>query len=124
MATVSGTVAPTLKSVDGSLLSFSWTPMLNGDVGTQAEFGEFADRSVQFTGTFGSGGSASLEGSNDGTNWFILTQPGGTAATKTAAGLVAIVELTQFIRPHVTAGDGTTSLTAIVFARRATPLHQ
>ena len=123
MATVNGTVTLQPTSVDGSLVSFVWTPMLNGDIGAPIEFGEYADRTVQFNGTFGAGGSVSVEGSNDGTNWYILTQPGGTAATKTAAGMLAIVELPHYIRPHVTAGDGTTSLTANLFVRRASPMR-
>jgi len=124
MATVKGTLAPSPNSNDGSLVIAQWTAVLNAGDGTPAELGDFADKSVQVTGTFGVGGSISLEGSNDGTNYVILTKPGGTAATLTAAGLIAIVESTRFVKPVVTAGDGTTSLNVTLLARRSTPLHQ
>ena len=78
---------------------------------------------VQVTGTFGAGGSISVQGSNDGTNYAILKNAQGTAATFTAAGIQQIVELPRYMRPLVTAGDGTTSLTATLVARRANPLR-
>lgn len=94
-----------------------WEGLLNGDVGSSEQYGHFADRSVQVTGTFGAGGSVSLKGSNDGgTTWVVLTDPQGNALTFTAAGLEAISEMTFMVRPEVTAGDGTTSLKVDVFA--------
>lgn len=75
-------------------------------------------RSVQFTGTFGTGGTILLEGSNDGTNYVTLTDPQGNAISKTAAGIEAIEETTVYIRPRVSAGDGTTSLVATLFLGR------
>ncbi len=95
-----------------------WTGLLNGDDGSAWEGPDFADRSVVVTGTFGTGGSITVQGSNDGTNWFALTDPQGNAITKTAAGLEQITEITKFVRPIVTAGDGTTSLVATMYARR------
>lgn len=102
----------------GEMYALTWTGLLNGDVGDAQGYAEFADKSVQVHGTFGVGGSITFEGSNDGTNWFPLTDLQGNAITKTAAALEHISEATVFVRPHVTAGDGTTSLTAILFVRR------
>lgn len=63
------------------------------------------------TGTFGSGGSVQLEGSNDGVNWFKLSPAALTAAGSFAA--LGVTEVPKYIRPNVTAGDGTTSITVI-----------
>lgn len=95
-----------------------WTGLLNGDDGVPLEGADWADRTIQFDGTFGAGGSISLLGSNDGTNYFALTDPQGNAITKTAAGLEVIEEGPRYIKPSVTAGDGTTSLNARIWGRR------
>ncbi|MBM4199747.1 MAG: hypothetical protein FJ189_00470 [Gammaproteobacteria bacterium] len=78
-----------------------------------------ADRSVQVTGTFGAGGSVRIQGSNDnGVTWAVLTDPQGNDLNITAAKIERITELTELIRPLVTAGDGTTSLTVHILTRR------
>lgn len=79
-----------------------------------------ADVSVQVTGTLGVGGSLTFQGSVDGATFFPLTLEGGTAAaTFTALGGGSINGTPRFIRPIVTAGDGTTSLVARVSFARA-----
>lgn len=94
--------------------------MGNTDTGTAVALGGYGDKSIQVTGTFGTGGSCTLEGSNDltnPTNWFTLTDPTGTAIAITSAGGKAVTEASVWIRPHVTAGDGTTALVVKVFCR-------
>ena len=113
---------PTITPRPGGALNtilISWIGLLNGDNGTAWEGADFADRTAQVLGTFGAGGSINLEGSNDGTNWAPLTDPQGNAITKTAASIEYVSELPRFIRPNVTAGDGTTNLTLTVFGRRS-----
>ena len=100
---------------DSSLIS--WTGLLNGDDGAPIQYGAFADRSVQFVGTFGAGGTIVLEGSNDGTNYVTLTDPQGNNISKNAASIEMVAEATRFIRPRVTAGDGTTNLQCHLFVR-------
>jgi hypothetical protein len=96
----------------------SWTPLANGDSGSPIEMPGSADRSIQISGTFGAGGTIVFEGSNDGTNYVTLTDPQGNAISKTAASIEAVTELTRYVRPRVTAGDGTTALTATLIVRR------
>lgn len=93
-----------------------WTGLTKAtdDVGEAVKFGSWKDRTVQVTGTFGSGGSVSLKGSNDGVNYVTLTDPNNNSCTFTSSGLKAVTELPLWIRPEVTAGDGTTSLTVWV----------
>lgn len=103
----------------------SWAGLLNGDDGTPLLMAGSQDRSVQFTGVFGAGGSVQLEGSNDvvprgsfPTNWFLLSTPQGTTGAKTVAGIVQIEEATLWVRPRVTAGDGTTNIQANLFLKK------
>jgi hypothetical protein len=103
-------------NMNGSLIV--WSGLLNGDDGSAVEGVDFADKTVAVTGDFGATGSVTLQGSNDGANWFALTDPQGNAITKTAAGLEVIAEGPRYVRPAVTAGDGDTDLTVTVWARR------
>ena len=91
-----------------------WAALANGDDGAPMSFAQYTDKSVQVVGTFGVGGSLSFEGSNDGVNWSVLTDPQGNALSFTSSKIKLVSEATAFVRPHVTAGDGTTSLS--VFA--------
>ena len=107
---------------DPKAWTVSWGPMVNGDTGAPiSSMFAYADRSVQVEGTFGSGGTVAFEGSNDQVNYRTLTSPQGTNLTIIMASLVAIVEMATAYRPHVTGGDGTTSLTVTMFLRRTTP---
>jgi hypothetical protein len=117
MATVNATVT---RNGDGSVLKFSFDALTTtNDNGAAIPFAEWADRSVQVTGTFGSGGTLKLQGSNDGgTTWVDLTDPQGNAISFTAAGLEAVTEVVELARPYVSAGDGSTDLDVFVLCRR------
>jgi hypothetical protein len=110
------TKAETLDYAGVSIVQ--WTPLANSDSGTPVEMANFSDRSVQVTGTFGAGGTIVIEGSIDGTNYVTLSDPSSTALSKTAAFLEAILEVVRYIRPRVTAGDGTTSLTCTMIFKK------
>lgn len=117
MATRTNTVTPIPHYGDKAHV-LTWSGLLNGDDGSPVEMPGSADRSVQFTGTFGAGGTIVFEGSNDGTNYVTLTDPQGNTISKTAAALEAVVELTRYVRPRVTAGDGSTDLVASLLVKR------
>jgi hypothetical protein len=111
---------PATVDYDGVSL-VQWTPLTFtggvGDSGAPIELPNYSDRSVQVTGTFG-GGTIVIEGSIDGTNYVTLTDPSSTALSKTSAFIEGILELVRFIRPRVTAGDGTTSLTCTMIFKK------
>lgn len=111
-------VLTTLLDFKNDALLITWSGLLNSDTGDPYEIPSASDRSIQFQGTFGTGGTIQIEGSNDGTNYIVLTDPQGNAITKTAAAIEAITELPRYIRPRVTAGDGTTNLVASLFMKR------
>jgi len=100
----------------------TWTGLLNGDTGAPVAMPEFPDRTVHITGTFGVGGSVTVEGSNDleteTPTYTAITDPQANALTKTAAAIEAVLEAPYLIRPNVTAGDGTTSLVVKMLCRR------
>lgn len=122
MATKTPTFLPVLD--DGSIQIVQWAAMANGDDGAPFAAAQWADRSIQVTGTFGTGGNLRWEGSNDGgANWVVLTDPQGLALDITSAKLKTVTEITALVRPRVTVGDGTTSLTVTLLARRQQPLR-
>lgn len=98
----------------------TWGPMTfsGSDVGLPIEMPGSSDRSVQVIGTLGVGGSVRLEGSNDGTNYVALNDPSSAALDIASLKIEAVLELTRFVRPRVTAGDGSTSLTVILLVKR------
>ena len=96
----------------------SWAALANGDSGDPLQMGGSVERSVQVTGTFGAGGTIVIEGSNDGTNYATIEDSAGTALSKTAAFVEAIGPAVRYLRPRVTAGDGTTALVVTLFAKR------
>lgn len=97
-----------------------WTGLTKAtdDAGEAVQLPNFADRSVQVTGTFGTGGSLRVEGSIDGTNYATLTDPQGNALDITAAKIEAISEAVRYIRPRITAGDANTTLVCTIMFKR------
>jgi hypothetical protein len=78
----------------------------------------WSDRSIQLLGTLGAGGAVTMYGSNKAapdegtdTDWAILTDPQGNNIALTTLKVEQILEITRWVRPKITAGDGTTSLT-------------
>lgn len=124
---------------DGSVSRIRWDQLANTDTGSPVSLPEWADRTVhagcnRVDGTtatvFGAGGSVSLEGSNDydpavagnaGT-WIVLTDQNGVAMTYTAASLKQMTEAPLWVRPRVTAGDGSTNINVVLVVRRSQPM--
>lgn len=119
MTTINGTITDISGSLGNrTVVKSTWFEMALNDEGAAMKMTEWADRSVQVVGTFGAGGTVVIEGSLDGTNFATLSDPQGNALTIQTAKIEAITELVQFIRPRVTGGDGTTSLTVTIMCRR------
>lgn len=121
MATVSA-VLTNIATQDGSVVQSKWTSLTNTNVdGSPISFCEWADRCVSVDGTFG-GATVTVQGSNDGTNWYTLNNAQGTAATFTAAGIKQIVELPKFMRPLLSGGSGA-DVTVYAILRRNNPMR-
>ena len=97
-----------------------WTGLLNGDTMGPVQLPNLVDRSIQVAGAFGVGGNLRVLGTNFSTfiNEVPLNDAQGNVLDITAAKIEQILEMTLFIGGTVTAGDGTTSLTVRLLAKR------
>lgn len=115
MSTVNHT--KTQPSGINSVELFTWAAMGGSDVGDAVGFPQNADKCVQIDGTFGSA-TVVIQGSNDGSKWFTLTDPQGNAISKTSAALEQIEEVPLYIRPSISGGTGS-SINVRLLARRS-----
>jgi hypothetical protein len=127
-------VQPTILRIDSykdDATLITWGPLVQPSLsdGAAISMPGAADRCVQVTGTLGAGGNVRIEGSNlaaprtaaqDGTfaDWNVLTDPQGNALDLASLRIEQITEITRWIRPRITGGDGTTSLTVRLLVRR------
>src|SRR5260370_658599 len=116
MATIIPKLTPVPAPGDVSGYAISWGPMLNGDVGQAVDMLGFADRSIQVEGTFGAGGNAEIQGSNDSAAFRTLHDPLGVLLDIPSASIRHVMEITRLLRPAITAGARTTSLTLTIYA--------
>ena len=114
MTTVTGVI--NRKGMTEHAETVTYTGMATNDTGYPIKLTDYADRTVQVDGTFG-GATIVWEGSNDGTNYFTLSDPNGVALSFTAAGLKQVVESCLYQRPKVTGGSGA-AINATVLVRR------
>ena len=113
------TVTTTFPSIAGQEVAIAtWAALGGAETGDAVCLAQYSDRSVQIDGTFG-GATVVFEGSNDGTNYYTLTDPQTTAISKAAAALEAISELTLYVRPRSTGGTGS-SIKVTFLARKST----
>lgn len=109
MAAVDATVialSPDSKYGENAIRQWS---LADNDTGVAINMAEYSDRSVQVTGL--TADSLAIHGSNDGTNYVLLTDPQGDALTFAANGLRQIAEATAYIKPVRT---GTADVTIVV----------
>lgn len=75
-----------------------WQLLAGGDVGKEIMLAMSGDRSVQVSA------ACTIEGSNDGTNFFTLNDVTGAPLVFAGAGIKQILEITKWIRPTGVAG--------------------
>lgn len=98
-------IKPVVNDRIGHFTTYTWGPVTSGDTCAPIRTGHHnaALASVQVVGTFG-GDDATIEVSNDGTNYV------ATDVSLSAAGIQDFSSLSPFIKP-VGAGDAGTGLT-------------
>lgn len=114
-------VVPTVTKPSRNVIQFSYAAMVLTDTGTpiHEQHADYSDRTVQFTGTLGAAGALTIQGSNDGgTTYATLTDQSDNALVLTALKIETIMQGANLVRPQISAGDGTTSLTVIIVCRR------
>lgn len=114
-------INPTIEFLENArysrqLIRVTWTALTENDTAAPVDCGDFADRSVFIGGTFGSA-TVIFQGSNDGTNYVVLTDPQGNNISKTSAGLEAVTELTAYARPSASGGTSQ-SVNVVMIGRR------
>lgn len=117
------TIQPTFRKVDDYSVMFTYSNMTfsGSDVGgpIQGNWGVYGDRTVQVEGTLGAGGTVAMQGSNDGgVNWRTINDAFGVALNVTALSVKQFTERPEQLRPAITAGDGTTSVTVSLILHR------
>lgn len=108
-------------SRNGAVKWAQWTGLLNGDTGAPVSAAEWSGKTFHAFGTFGAGGTVIIEGSNDidaPTNWAPVSNWQGTNLSATGAALLTARDMPMWVRPRVSAGDGTTSLTVTMVAHK------
>lgn len=113
------TVARTTENIVGGTIRVTWTGLTTTNTDGAPIFApDHPEKDVQVFGTFGAGGSVRIQGSLDaGTTYAALNDVQGNALNVTAAAIERVQETCAQIRPLVTAGDGTTSLTVVMILR-------
>lgn len=103
-------------------VTVTWTGLTftSLDQGMEIQLSEYSDKTFQVFGTFGAAGAVLIEGSNDGVNWTSLSNRQGVAMSFTAAGMNTSQDKPMWVRPRITGGDGTTSLTVVASCHRTT----
>jgi len=103
-----------IENPEKGKLVVTWANLANGDSGSPFVMpSSLNDVSAQIFGTFGVGGTVLMEGTNESSpaNWATLNDPQGNPLSVTSAKIEELLELVNYIRPRVSAGDGTTSIT-------------
>lgn len=114
MATVNSVAE---RVLDGEAMLYTWTLTAADTEGLFVAPTEYGDRTVQFAGSF-DGASASLLGSNDGSNWVALTDPQGNALTKSAGALETVMETPRYTKVTSSGGNGSQYISISLFCRR------
>lgn len=94
----------------------TWSDLNGGDEGAAVKVANWTKKSVSVSGTW-TGVSATIKGSNDGVNYFALTDEQGTAVSFTANALKTIGPNTLYIKPVVTGGASGTLQFDLVIAK-------
>ena len=127
-------IVPTVVSIgrgDGSAYRVTWTPIVQNDTCVAYKSPDLSDKSIQAlttvngtpTGAF-DGCTVALHGSNDdGVTYAALNIPAGTAIGLTAAGIKAVLENTEYVKPVITGGGANQNVTVAMVIHQTNPLR-
>lgn len=119
MATIAYALSnpPTIGRSSSGVLVVSWVGLANSDYGQALSVPALADRSIHLLGALGTGGAATIYGTNKpdpnlatDTDWSILNDPQANPLVMSVLKVESVMEPTLWIRPKITAGDGSTLL--------------
>lgn len=115
-----------VTNTDGNVRIVSWPTMANGDTGQPYVAPHFHDASVHAYGTPGAGLNVRIQGTNEvaaaPSNWATLNDATQTALNMSSLPILRqILENPYQVRPNITAGDGTTSVTVVILFMHGVP---
>lgn len=113
-------VTPTVRKVRDNTVVFTYAALsaanaAGAPIGEQ--YADYADRTVQFSGTFDSA-TCVWQGGNDGSTWGTLNDLQGSGISKTAAAIEGVAEGALFQRPSTSGGGGSQLVDCIVVCRK------
>lgn len=94
----------------------TWSGLEGGDTGSAVKVANWTKKSLSVSGTW-TGVSATIQGSNDGVNYFPLTDEQGVAITFTANAFKTVGPNPLFIKPVVTGGTSGTLQFDLIMAK-------
>lgn len=94
----------------------TWSNLNGGDEGAAVKVANWTKKAVAFTGTY-NGVSATIQGSNDGTNYFVLVNEQGVAVSSTAATMQTVGTNPLYIKPVVTGPTSGTLKVELIMAK-------
>lgn len=108
--------AATIRTEAGNFIA-TWTGITEADTGSAITVPrEVEGVTIQTTGDFTTSGAVTLEGSNNGTDYATLKDPGGTDIVMTTTAIWRLESIPLFIRPRATAGSAV-SMNVVLAAR-------
>ena len=112
-----GTITPLFTNPVRGITKVVWSALNDGDTALAERLPHMAEKSVQVDVTDGSP-TCIIEGSNDNTTFTGLNDPAVAPLSFTSDGLDEILENPEYIRPRVSSGSGTVTVTIIAHANR------
>lgn len=111
------TITPVASSIEGTIQTITWTGVSTADTMTGILLRNAcgAIGCMQVSGTFG-GSTVTLQGSNDATNYYPITDAAGNDIAVTVAGLVEFSTAAAYIKP-ASAGGVADDVTVVVVLR-------
>ena len=108
------TINPSFQRYGEHTVVATWASIAAGDTINPVgpPYADYSDRSVQLEGSFG--GTVTMQGSNDGSNYQSITDPQGNAIAKSAGAIEAISEATLWVRPSPGVGVTATNITLVM----------
>jgi len=94
----------------------TWSDLQGGDTGSAVKVANWTKKSVSVSGTW-TGVSATIQGSNDGVNYYALTDEQGSGVSFTANAFKTIGPNPLYIKPVVTGGVSGTLQFDLILAK-------
>lgn len=111
------TITPVVTNPVRGITKIVWTGLTDADTATSVRIPHAAEKSVQVDVTSGTP-TCLIEGSNDNTTFTTLNDPSNATLSFSADGLEKILENPDNIRPRISTGTGTVTVTIVAHANR------